>query len=376
METISDYENDGSAMGRINAWRMAWNLATDRPLFGGGFEIYNPAVSRNMRPNRKTFTRRIASISSPGRARVRRPLPVSAHMVVYVANGGVDPQEHEAQRRNRLGLSSRRHVAGESRRLFCRRRVSEPRLFRSAVLHHGGAGRNQVDSRPREQVIPGGDTGTRSRQCCWGTRASRVIASPRQFGLLHGMASRRVPALDRLFRWTLSVADRRPGLSILLFHRVLAVADPFRTGDMTAAQFEVVIANIARNFSILPLEEGIERLRNNSLPRAALSITFDDGYRDNLDVATPNPRRESIGATFFIAHRISGRRLDVERPDHRNLQAHASHVDIASRARVPIGRPRYEQARVAAAHESSERPSISLSTSVPPSSRRWRKSST
>jgi probable O-glycosylation ligase (exosortase A-associated) len=44
MQTIADYENDGSAMGRINAWRMAWNLATDRPMFGGGFDIYNSAV--------------------------------------------------------------------------------------------------------------------------------------------------------------------------------------------------------------------------------------------------------------------------------------------------------------------------------------------
>jgi probable O-glycosylation ligase (exosortase A-associated) len=40
MSTISDYQSDESAMGRINAWLMAWNLATDR-FFGGGFEIYD-----------------------------------------------------------------------------------------------------------------------------------------------------------------------------------------------------------------------------------------------------------------------------------------------------------------------------------------------
>lgn len=42
MNTISDYQNDSSAMGRINAWWMAWNLAKDR-FFGGGFDIYNIA---------------------------------------------------------------------------------------------------------------------------------------------------------------------------------------------------------------------------------------------------------------------------------------------------------------------------------------------
>lgn len=40
MDTISEYQNDASAMGRINAWWMAWNLATDH-FFGGGFAIYN-----------------------------------------------------------------------------------------------------------------------------------------------------------------------------------------------------------------------------------------------------------------------------------------------------------------------------------------------
>jgi peptidoglycan/xylan/chitin deacetylase (PgdA/CDA1 family) len=104
-----------------------------------------------------------------------------------------------------------------------------------------------------------------------------------------------------MVRWTLSVADQRPGLSILLFHRVLAVADPFRTGDMTAAQFDAVVARLARTFSVLPLEEGIERLRNNSLPKAALSITFDDGYQDNLDVALPILVAHGLTATFFIA---------------------------------------------------------------------------
>lgn len=38
MDSISSYETDGSAMGRINAWHMAYNLAKDR-FFGGGFEV-------------------------------------------------------------------------------------------------------------------------------------------------------------------------------------------------------------------------------------------------------------------------------------------------------------------------------------------------
>lgn len=38
METIKTYEEDGSSMRRINAWKMAINVAKDRPLKGAGFD--------------------------------------------------------------------------------------------------------------------------------------------------------------------------------------------------------------------------------------------------------------------------------------------------------------------------------------------------
>jgi probable O-glycosylation ligase (exosortase A-associated) len=43
MASILNYQEDASAMGRILAWRMAYQLALDR-LFGGGFEVYGPAT--------------------------------------------------------------------------------------------------------------------------------------------------------------------------------------------------------------------------------------------------------------------------------------------------------------------------------------------
>lgn len=41
METIQTYEQDKSAQGRINAWAFAYNLASDRPIIGGGFEVFS-----------------------------------------------------------------------------------------------------------------------------------------------------------------------------------------------------------------------------------------------------------------------------------------------------------------------------------------------
>jgi probable O-glycosylation ligase (exosortase A-associated) len=42
MGTILTYEQDMSAMGRVDAWKFAVSLAMDRPIFGGGFNVFLP----------------------------------------------------------------------------------------------------------------------------------------------------------------------------------------------------------------------------------------------------------------------------------------------------------------------------------------------
>jgi probable O-glycosylation ligase (exosortase A-associated) len=50
MATIRDYQSDASAMGRINAWKMAFNLAKDRPL-GGGFDCFHDRAFQQYAPD-------------------------------------------------------------------------------------------------------------------------------------------------------------------------------------------------------------------------------------------------------------------------------------------------------------------------------------
>lgn len=50
MNTISTYQEDGSAMGRINAWHTAFNLAKDR-ITGGGFEAFQWPTFRQYAPD-------------------------------------------------------------------------------------------------------------------------------------------------------------------------------------------------------------------------------------------------------------------------------------------------------------------------------------
>jgi probable O-glycosylation ligase (exosortase A-associated) len=50
MVTIETYKKDPSAMGRINAWHFAWNLANHRPI-GGGFRAFTPQLFLKYAPN-------------------------------------------------------------------------------------------------------------------------------------------------------------------------------------------------------------------------------------------------------------------------------------------------------------------------------------
>jgi len=96
-----------------------------------------------------------------------------------------------------------------------------------------------------------------------------------------------------------TLGDER--LSILIFHRVLESYDFMRPGEITAKEFDEKMQLIARYFTPLSLSEAVEKLKTNMLPQRAICVTFDDGYRDNAEVAFPILKKHNIPATFFVA---------------------------------------------------------------------------
>jgi peptidoglycan/xylan/chitin deacetylase (PgdA/CDA1 family) len=90
-------------------------------------------------------------------------------------------------------------------------------------------------------------------------------------------------------------------LLVLTYHRILADEDPLRPGEMTRQAFARHMGVLRRFFRVLPLRQAWSRVRDGTLPRRAVAITFDDGYADNAELALPILARHRLPATFFVA---------------------------------------------------------------------------
>lgn len=94
---------------------------------------------------------------------------------------------------------------------------------------------------------------------------------------------------------------RKPLLTILIYHRVLANKSVLLPDEMDAERFERQMRFLARNFNVMPLADAVQRLKQGGLPRRACCVTFDDGYADNLTVALPILEKYELPSTLFVA---------------------------------------------------------------------------
>lgn len=105
-----------------------------------------------------------------------------------------------------------------------------------------------------------------------------------------------------------------PWLPVVTFHRVLAPADRaaflLDDGVVDAApdEFERHVQTIRCYFQPIGIAELVAAVAGEPLPRRPILVTFDDGYRDNVEVALPILRRHGVNAVFFIATDYISRR--------------------------------------------------------------------
>ena len=95
------------------------------------------------------------------------------------------------------------------------------------------------------------------------------------------------------------VAPSKGALRVLMYHRVVDTLDMDILSVTPFAFVQQMIWLREEGWEVLPLREALLRLENGSLPERAVSITFDDGYRDNYEEAYPVLLNLGYPATIF-----------------------------------------------------------------------------
>jgi peptidoglycan/xylan/chitin deacetylase (PgdA/CDA1 family) len=89
------------------------------------------------------------------------------------------------------------------------------------------------------------------------------------------------------------------GAVILMYHRVIELADDPLQLTVTPTQFAQQMDYIQRSCTALRLSEVAVALQRRTLPPRAVAVTFDDGYIDNFTKALPVLQAHSVPATIF-----------------------------------------------------------------------------
>lgn len=119
----------------------------------------------------------------------------------------------------------------------------------------------------------------------------------------------------------LARALTRQHLKVVLYHGVAPERGGlfnYRGKFIHPKEFERHMEFFKSQYTVLPLDEAVEKLQHGTLPPRSLCITFDDGYRNNFDHAFPILKKHDIPATVFLATDFvfRGTPLWVDRLEH------------------------------------------------------------
>ncbi|SHL21827.1 Polysaccharide deacetylase [Pseudonocardia thermophila] len=100
-------------------------------------------------------------------------------------------------------------------------------------------------------------------------------------------------------------------LVVLAWHNVEGTWQWPAPAGAGAAGFRRQMRALRAATNVVPLDEALQALSaGRRLPPRAVAITFDDGYRDNLDVAVPILRELGLPATVFLVPDLLDGNLD------------------------------------------------------------------
>lgn len=102
-----------------------------------------------------------------------------------------------------------------------------------------------------------------------------------------------------------------PQLWVLMYHRILPAQDARSSAEepgmcVTPEVFAMHLAQLRHYFTPMFLSDWVAKSRRGeALPARACAVTFDDGWRDNLEYALPLLQQAQVPATLFaVAEKI------------------------------------------------------------------------
>src|SRR5215203_1031907 len=89
---------------------------------------------------------------------------------------------------------------------------------------------------------------------------------------------------------------------ILMYHSISEPGiDPWELA-VSPSHFEQQLQVLQNSFKVSSISEIILNLQKGRLKNKTVAVTFDDGYRDNFQIAAPLLEKYNIPATFFITN--------------------------------------------------------------------------
>ena len=85
-----------------------------------------------------------------------------------------------------------------------------------------------------------------------------------------------------------------------LFHRVNDEKDDLWP-PMTPALFERIIGTLVNNYRVVCLEEWLQEGAPDFAGKKVATVSFDDGYKDNIEYAAPILEKYNCPASFYVA---------------------------------------------------------------------------
>lgn len=98
-----------------------------------------------------------------------------------------------------------------------------------------------------------------------------------------------------------------PGGLVLLYHRVAHLDTDPQWLSVPPGLFGEQLEAVKRAGHVMSLGELIAAMARGRVPRRAITVTFDDGYLDNLQHAKPLLERHGVPATVFVTTGASAR---------------------------------------------------------------------